>query len=77
MTDRIKCEVPFCKRTRGDRKGDPVVDGMQWVCGDHWRAIPRTLRRTYYRARRLDRGRLAAMCWERCKKTAIERAMGI
>lgn len=55
---RLNCCVPFCKRTRGARKGDtePIREGQEWICGKHWMAIPKPLRRVRYRIEReLDR----------------------
>lgn len=35
---RIACCVPFCRRTT--RAGG----FEEWICGNHWRSVPRTLR---------------------------------
>jgi hypothetical protein len=51
---------------------------MEWICADHWLAIPKLQRRVYARAKR--RGKPAAVLaviWERLKAVAIERAGGI
>lgn len=37
---RIACVVPFCRRTRHNRDGV-----SEWICGDHWMAVSKTLRR--------------------------------
>lgn len=84
---RLNCLVPGCRRTRGDRKGDPVTDGMEWICGDHWRAVRPMRRKLYARARRrerntlgLERGKAAILCWDlwsALKTEAIERAAGL
>lgn len=40
MTVRLRCIVPFCKRTRGQRKGErPISEGEDWICGEHWRLL--------------------------------------
>lgn len=55
---RLRCCVPFCNHTRGQRKGDtePVREGQEWVCGKHWMAIPKQVRRVRYRiGRELDK----------------------
>lgn len=45
MTDRLCCCVPGCRRTRGQRKGEPpITAGMEWICGDHWKLVPTFLR---------------------------------
>jgi hypothetical protein len=57
---RLRCEVPFCKRTRGRRKGDaadPDPAHEQWICGDHWRRVSPHLRRRKARLERLYRRR--------------------
>ncbi len=58
MTLRLACIVPGCKHTRGQRKGEtPIEEGEEWVCGDHWRAVPSYLRRRKARFARLYRKR--------------------
>lgn len=52
MTGRIGCVVPGCRRTRGDRKGDPLQPGMEWICGEHWALVDRSLKRLRARSRR-------------------------
>lgn len=51
---RLRCCVPFCQHTRGERKGDktPIREGQEWICAKHWMALPKALRRVRYR---LDR----------------------
>lgn len=46
--------MPFCRRTRGDRKNDPVWEGIEWICCDHWRLVDRRLKdlRNRFRRRR-------------------------
>lgn len=89
---RIRCLVPFCRHTRGDRKGDPVRQGMEWICGEHWMPLPKVERRVYSRARRRVLARWPERegdveyarawhafdrVWSRLKRLAIERALGI
>lgn len=88
MTDRLSCCVPFCSRTRGDRKNDPLFPGMEWLCADHWRLVPTRLKRRRAKLRRIEKrspdlcievrvGRADGRIWEVCKRYAIERAAGI
>lgn len=85
-TKRLACCVPFCTRTRGDRKGDPLprdLDGYEWICGVHWRGVRPTLRRIYARRRRLLKiegpsyQRHVDNFWQIVKRHAIERAVGL
>lgn len=71
--------VPGCRHARGDRKNDPLppVQNYEWICGEHWRAIPAARRRVYHRANRIKRSHVAAILWRRLKRLAIERAAGI
>ena len=89
MTSRCRCLVPFCRRSRGPRKGDdpPITETTEWVCADHWKAVPKSLKRRRSRiVRMMGRAsgerlhRLDAIdrkLWERCKTAAIERAAGL
>lgn len=43
MAERMHCLVPGCRHTRGIRKGETRLPG-EWICGDHWRLVPRYLR---------------------------------
>lgn len=89
---RLSCVVPFCRHTVGQRKGQPpIVEGAEWVCGQHWRHVSRhtkrrlaRLRRLKERARQLGRQsvfehlvRQGALVWEDAKRQAIEAAAGI
>lgn len=88
---RLPCLVPFCRRTRGPRKGDlePIEPDMDWICGPHWRLVsPKTkaryatTKRLLRKAVRVQRAVAAAQdkawsVWEACKSEAIERTMGI
>ncbi len=72
------CCVPFCKKTT------ERTDYDEWVCGDHWKGIPKQRRQVYTRAKRRaissgspeDRD-AAGLLWARMKAKAIERAAGI
>ena len=45
MCKRMNCCVPFCRRTRGQRKGEePIREGEEWICGRHWSAVPSRLK---------------------------------
>lgn len=73
MTDRIRCSVPFCRRTTG-RFSLPT----EWICGDHWRGVPQRLRRLYSLAKRRRKpDAVLNYIWMKCKRAAIERAGGI
>ena len=114
MAARLTCCVPFCRRTRGDRKNSPVTEGMEWVCADHWPLVSRRTK-AFRRAADAELAKAQAICdaieleaqihggvtfdilnrfrpaddrrrkarrrswraWERCKREAIERGMGI
>lgn len=63
---RVRCCVPFCTRSRGDRKGDPIPrdrPGYEWICGPHWRLVPASVKA---RRRQLDRRRTRLReAWDR------------
>jgi hypothetical protein len=77
MTGRLPCCVPFCRSTRGDRKGCPIVPGMEWLCSRHWALVPRRLKRLRSLAKRRHRDALDDLLWARCKRIAIEAAGGL
>jgi hypothetical protein len=54
MTARLPCCVPFCRRTRGRRKGDryPIEEATEWLCADHWKLADQRLRRLRAKADR-------------------------
>ncbi|MGO1078317.1 hypothetical protein [Inquilinus sp. CA228] len=53
MTGRLACLVPFCRRTRGVRSGEPPIrPGEEWVCGPHWKLVPGRLKASRRRAKR-------------------------
>lgn len=45
---RIKCCVPFCRRTH--KSAD-----LEWMCGEHWALVPQHQRRWKHRVFRLYR----------------------
>jgi hypothetical protein len=78
MSERITCCIPFCRRTRAN------PGFSEWICGDHWRAVPKARRRVYGRLKRTWRrfhdgrdGVRADRVWNRLKHQAIEAAAGI
>lgn len=73
--NRVRCSVPHCRRTRPD-------DGLpEWICADHWSAIPEQRRRAYLRAKRAkvtaQWPEALARLWRRLVSIAIERAGGL
>lgn len=88
MAERLHCIVPFCRRTR--RAGE---EGEEWICDQHFRPIPRTLRVEYdaawHEADKADRRSADGIepnpavyvrvtrAFEACKAAAIEAAGGI
>ncbi len=79
---RLSCCVLFCRRTRGDRKGDPLRPGMEWICGPHWRLVDKSIKRLRAANRRRHGKSLLAhkidgVLWRRAKNQAIQRGVGI
>ena len=73
MTERIACCVPFCRRTTA-RFRPPT----EWICGDHWRGVPKRLRGLYSLAKRRKKpASVLDYLWSKAKGAAIERAGGI
>lgn len=78
MTERLTCCVLGCRRTTGK----PF---KEWICAIHWKLISKTTKRRRAKLRRLakTRGwtfrieRMDNKLWERAKKEANERMMGI
>lgn len=76
---RLPCCAPFCRRTTGK------TGFSEWICADHWRAVPRRMRAMKFRIEREAKrsgwteARIAraARIWNRIKRAAIERAAGI
>ncbi len=71
-----RCVVPGCPNARGDRTS-VVADGKESICLKHWGAIPRTWRRRLRLFEKRGRMDLASRMWERIKRLAIERAVGL
>lgn len=79
-TDRVRCAVPFCRRTRRQ-------DGRfaEYLCQKHWPLVPKNYRRALTRVHRRLRAdpsnallwKCERMMWTRVKAKAIERAAGI
>jgi len=76
---RVLCIVPYCRRT-----AKRLDAHHEWICGKHWSLVPRAYRRAYARAKRRFKVRqtlllwkCSGMLWSRCKRAAIERAVGI
>lgn len=42
MTHRIRCCVPFCRRTIDPAKLE--VGHTEWICEKHWRTVPRAIK---------------------------------
>jgi hypothetical protein len=84
VTRCLSCCVPGCPRHRGLRKGETVLPA-EWLCYDHWMLVPARYRRLHGRLKRRAKNRpdsamivnSSANHWERCKRLAIEGAMGI
>lgn len=83
--DRIPCCVPFCKRTASRAK---FPEAAEIICGKHYRLASPVLRQRlsklrrraarYSDIRKIKRAEiLDAWLWERIKRQAIERAVGI
>lgn len=73
---RLRCEVPGCTHTRGPRKGDKGVYNS-WICGDHWRAVPKVVRESYAKANRGLGSYGPDFWWGQCVRIAIEKAAGL
>lgn len=71
MTERTPCVVPGCARSQ---KGARYPE---FVCSKHWPATSRDVRRLMFRARRRKDWELAAQCWRKLKRQAIERGAGL
>lgn len=80
---RTPCCVPFCRRTTAtDKLAARGHD--EWLCSEHWGAVPSGLRRLKATiARRMRRSptearaRALVRLWSRCMRAAIESAGGI
>lgn len=89
---RLACCIPFCRRTfRQDKKGTPWAEGMEVVCGRHWRLVSRDRRRRYSKLLKLYRNKKGTLQgdtadrivdilnaeFERLRKIMTEAAVGI
>lgn len=82
MSDRTPCYVPGCRRTAS---ATFMAGHSEFLCGKHYQLVDRRVRRLRTRVRRkaLKIGWtaslqvLAARLWDRAKRQATERAMGI
>lgn len=75
---RVRCVVPFCRRTTAR------TEVAEWICGDHWQMVDLRARRVYGRHakqwRRYAPHRTEATAWRLwswIKRQAIERSLGI
>lgn len=84
--DRIPCEVPGCGRTA--KRLPEYGDGIQIICGPHWRMAPAYMKARYAKIRRQVRraktdddwrraASLATAYWDSVRRRVIEIAMGI
>ena len=80
--DRLRCLVPGCRRTVAPPVVATDAGGVpcgEVICAGHWKLVPRQFKAVYRRAtRRLSsdtRRQIAA--WGRCRRSAIERSMGL
>lgn len=71
MSERIKCSIPFCRRTADADETEPYT---QIICGKHWRLVPKPLRTLH---RRLKRKALKAMEREPAQCTIAEQAFAL
>lgn len=81
MTSRLTCCVPFCRRTRGSTKADPLpadVSRWEWICAPHWYGIPAKRRRVWGKRRRAGMSQPAEdRIWARLKAQACAAAGGL
>ena len=69
---RIPCIVPYC-----GCGATCYPPGYEIICSKHYRLVDRALKTLRRRARKAGKNRLDHMLWQRIKRQAIERAMGI
>jgi hypothetical protein len=79
---RLACCVPHCRHTLKRTEKHTVFS--EWICGDHWRMVPKIKRKAYGRRvrqwRRFKREGDVDACdrlWRRLKSIATERAVGL
>ncbi|MCX5495768.1 hypothetical protein OSH11_13725 [Kaistia dalseonensis] len=89
MTDRLRCAVPHCRRSKRADEAPVIIDGKplaldEWICPTHWRPVRRDRRAVFAAAKRILRrkrteraARLMIWLWQRCKREAIECAGGL
>lgn len=69
--DRTPCLIPGCRRTI---KAQPPA--TEWVCGQHWRLVPKRMRDIYLRARRQRRPATALnRLWRAISHEAVAQAL--
>ncbi|GLQ09229.1 hypothetical protein GCM10007913_11610 [Devosia yakushimensis] len=81
--DRIGCLIMGCRRTY--KREPDEGEGAEVMCGDHYRLGDKALRQLRTKLKRTARrtgwtprlGRIDAWLWERIKRQANERAMGL
>lgn len=69
-TDRIGCCVPFCRRTT--KREGCFADAEEYVCGRHWPLVPKRVNDL-----RPEAIEAVGRVWRRCKRYAIETAIGL
>jgi hypothetical protein len=83
--ERLFCCVPFCTRSRGERKYEPLDLTADWICPAHWGLVsPRRKRllRVIRRRIRINPDKVSLRpigerVWAQAKAEAIEMATGI
>lgn len=71
---RLSCCIPFCARTTAKPYDE-------WICGKHWSATSKRLRRIWFKRRRRwnagdhSQGRHLTRIWDKLKNQAMEGAM--
>lgn len=83
MIDRILCCAPFCKRTV--RRDKLAYGASEWICQTHYSLVDIKLKRQRSSLRRRNIKRQEweryvktdNRMWDRIKRQAIERAVGI
>jgi hypothetical protein len=73
MTERLRCLVPGCRRTRA------ACEFEEWICQRHWSLLGRRQRAAYARAKRRWRagrcpGSVPSRIWRRLSRAVIEAA---
>lgn len=81
---RVRCCVPFCKRTTTARRAADIVEWPDdlWICSKHWRDVPLKFKQVKRRARRALRKNAEAVARfarvsRRCTRAAMDAAMGL